>query len=93
MYMVEICDRVHEDVVVSGDDLMRCVEDALSEWMDTNGEDLTVCTESTLVVYVAGERRKAFRLDVVSLDEGGSDGEPLLDLVANKHTLAMLEGL
>ena len=93
MYMVEIDDRVHEDVVVSGDDLMQCVEDALSEWMDANGEDLTARAEATMSVYVAGERRKLFRLNVVSLGECGSDGEPLLDLVANKHTLAMLEGL
>lgn len=93
MYMVEISDRVHDDVVVSGDNLMGCVEDALSEWMDANGEDLTARTEATMSVYVAGERRKLFRLNVVPTDEYGSDGEPLLDLVANKHTLAMLEGL
>lgn len=93
MYQVEIDDRVHEVVTLSGDDLMECVEDALSEWMDANGEDLTVRTEATMSVYAGGVYRGIFRLHVVPLDESGSDGEPLLDLVANKHTLAMLEGM
>lgn len=93
MYMVEISDRVHEDVVVSGDNLMGCVEDALSEWMDANGEDLTARTEATLVVYVDGKWAKRVRLDVEDTGDTAWDGEPLFDLVLGSSARAALEGL
>lgn len=91
--MVEIDDRVHEDVVVSGDDLMQCVEDALSEWMDANGEDLTARAEATLVVYVEGQWIKRVRLNVEDTGDTAWDGEPLYDLVLGSSALAALEGL
>ena len=93
MYMVEIDDRVHEDVVVSGDNLMGCVEDALSEWMDANGEDLTARTEATMSVYVDGKWTKRVRLSVEDTGDTAWDGEPLYDLVLGSSARAALEGL
>lgn len=92
-YMVEIDDRVHDAVVVSGDDLMACVDDAVAEWMELHGEGLTRRTHATMTAYVAGESRLRVRLEVESGDDHGADGEPLLWLVVGARQRADLEGL